>query len=119
MNPSIHNIGDAASAALVEAGKVSIEIAERYCVLVEDGGGEEAVIYALNERGELGIDDAATSAVRQARKVPVAIRENLKLERPEDVVNHEPAIHTWIFSYTMNVMACPGAIRKRRGVSPL
>ena len=88
MNPSIHNIGDAASAALVEAGKVSIEIAERYCVLVDDVGGEEAVIYALNERGELGIDGAATIAVRQARKAPVAIRENLKLERPEDVVNH-------------------------------
>lgn len=84
MNPSIHNIGDAASAALVEAGKVSIEIAERFTLL----GEEEPVVYALNERGELGVDASATTATRQAHKAPKVIREHLKLERPEDVVNH-------------------------------
>jgi len=88
MSTTINSISDEASAALVAAGKSSVDITKRYCVLVDEEGGDEVVIYALNERGELGIDNAATSAVRQAGKVPVAIREHLKLERPEDVVNH-------------------------------
>lgn len=88
MNTTINNISDNASAALVAAGKVSVEIEKRYCGIADEESGEEVVIYALNEGGELGVDTAASNAVRQAGKAPKVIREHLKLERPEDVVNH-------------------------------
>lgn len=85
MHPSIHNIGDAASAALVAAGKISTTVNDRYRIINESG---EPVVYASDEQGKLGVDESASKALRYSALVPTVIREDLKLERPEDVVNH-------------------------------
>jgi hypothetical protein len=42
----------------------------------------------VDQHGTLAIDTPASVALRQSAEVPTVIRENLKLERPEDVVNH-------------------------------
>ena len=86
MSTTINNISDEASAALVAAGKTFASISERYKLLCDPEG--EPFIYALDEQGKLGIDLSASNALRYSAKVPASIREHLKLERPEDVVNH-------------------------------
>lgn len=85
MSTTINNVSDAASAALVAAGKTSATVSDRYRVINESG---EPVVYAIDEQGKLGVDESASKALRYSALVPTVIRENLKLERPEDVVNH-------------------------------
>ena len=85
MNTTINNISDNASAALVAAGKISATVNDRYRIINESG---EPVVCAIDEQGKLGVDESASKALRYSALVPTVIRENLKLERPEDVVNH-------------------------------
>lgn len=86
MGTTINNISDAASAALVAAGKISATVNDRYRIVTV--GGTEPFVYAVDQYGTLAIDTPATVSLRQAAAVPASIREHLQLERSEDVVNH-------------------------------
>lgn len=86
MNNSINQIGDEAAKALIAAGKNSVTVMERFIPLGREG--DEPNVYAINENGTIGIDAVASTALRYGMSTPQVIREQLKLERPADVIEH-------------------------------